>query len=347
MLHYEGITEDIFKRASLSPQQLEDSNLQIQVTELLHHLGKQDSTWNSLVFQEVIGEIKSYSLIEFDIQNQSYSIHPLVQQWSVSALGQDRYNMQKCLLNIIALSIPWEFKTEDYKYRHKILQHITSSRGTLQLEEIDLCTAENIAFVYFEQRQWKEAEALEVVVVKKRKNLLGEEHHDTLMSMESIACTYREQGRWKEAEALEVVVMEKRKNLLGEEHLDTLTIMEIIAYTYPEQGRWKEAEALEVVVMEKRKNLLGEEHLDTLQSMANLACTYKEQGRWKEAEVLEVVVMEKRKNLLGEEHPDTLTSMASLACTYREQARWKEAEALEVVVMEKRTHVLEDNQNLI
>jgi hypothetical protein len=57
----------------------------------------------------------------------------------------------------------------------------------------------------------KEAEALEVVVMEKRKHLLGEEHHHTLMSMGNLASIYQNQGKWKEAEALEVVVIEKRK----------------------------------------------------------------------------------------------------------------------------------------
>ena len=49
-LHHEGITEEIFKRASLSPGRLDDLDLQIQVTKLLIDIGKQDSKWNSLLF---------------------------------------------------------------------------------------------------------------------------------------------------------------------------------------------------------------------------------------------------------------------------------------------------------
>jgi hypothetical protein len=280
MLHHENITEDIFERASVSSQQLDDSNLQIQVTELLIHLGKQNSTWDSLVFQQIMREIRSYSLIEFDPQNQAYSMHPLVQHWSVSALGQEKYNMQKCLLSIIGLSISWQFKS---KYQHRLLQHITSSRDGLQLEDIDLSVAKNIAFVYTEQGKWKQAEALQMLVMEKTKHLLGEEHLDTLSSMENLAATYRHQGKWKEAEVLEVLVIEKRKHLLGEEHPDTLSSMASLAAIYWEQGKWKETEALQVLVMEKRKHLLGEEHPSTLSSMANLAATYRKHGKWKEA----------------------------------------------------------------
>ena len=281
MLHHEGITEDIFERASLSQEQLDDLNLQSQVTKLLVYLGKQDSSWNSLVFQEVIGEIRSYSLLEFDLQNQSYSMHPLVQQWNASALGQERYNMQECIFSIIGLSVSKQFRSKYYKYQQRILQHITSSRGALQVEEIDLSVAENIAFVYVKCGYVKEAEALEVVVMKKRKHLLGEEHPDTLAAMADLASMYRNLGKWKESEALDLVVMEKRKHLLGEEHPDTLTAMASLASTYSKQGKWKESEALELVVMEKRKHLLGEEHPDTLTAMASLASTYQNQDSFR------------------------------------------------------------------
>jgi hypothetical protein len=204
------------KEHLLSSEQLDDLNLQIQVTELLICLGKEDSNWNSLAFQQVMGEIRSYSLVEFDSQNQSYSMHPLVQHWSVSTLGQCRNNMQKCLLSIIGFSISKQFSIEDHKYRHRVLRHITSCRGAVQLEEIGLSVTEKIALVYSEQGRWAETEALDTVVMEKRKHLLGEEHPHTLTSMGNLASTYSNQGKWKEAEALQILVMEKSKHLLGE-----------------------------------------------------------------------------------------------------------------------------------
>ena len=269
-LHHEGITEEIFKRAALSKTQLENSDLQLQVTKLLMDIGRQDASWNSWLFQRLIGDIMSYSLVEFDNRDQSYSIHPLAQHCCTAMLGQDQFNQQKCVLSILGLSISWSFNMEDYKYRRRLLQHITMAKRGFNAKEISDLLAENIALVYSEQGQWKEAEALQVVVMEKRKDALGEEHPDTLSSMANLAGTYKKQGQWKEAEALEVVVMEKRKDVLGEEHPDTLSSMANLAGTYRNQGQWKEAEALEVVVMEKRKDVLGEQHPDTLSSMGAL-----------------------------------------------------------------------------
>ena len=235
-LHHEGITEEIFKRAALPSERLDDLDLQIKITKILADIGKEDSKWNSLLFQKYIRNIKSYSLIEFDDRNQSYSIHPLVQQWSAWTLGQKKKNMQKCVLGIIGISISLNVNNDDYKYQHTLLKHIRSSIGSFKPEEINVLIAENIAYVYSEQGQWKEAEALEVVVMDKTKHALGEDHPDTLTSMANLASTYRNQGQWKEAEALEVVVMDKRKHASGEDHPDTLTRMANLAATYRNQG---------------------------------------------------------------------------------------------------------------
>jgi len=99
-------------------------------------------------------------------------------------------------------------------------------------------------------------EALEVMVMEKRKQELGDDHPDTLTSMAILANTYRHQSRWKDAEALNLMVSQKRKLVLGDDHPDTLTSMGNLADMYRNQGRWKEAEALQVVVMEKRKQVL-------------------------------------------------------------------------------------------
>ena len=193
-LHHEGITEEIFKRASLSSQNMNELDLQIQVMKLLSEIGKQNSQWNSLVFQEIMGDIKSYSLIGFDDRNEFYSIHPLVQHWGAWTLGQQQNNMQKHVLSIIGLSIPLNVNSDDYKYQYSVLEHINSSISALKPEDINTLIAMNIANVYYQHGQWKKAEALQMMVMKRRKNAFGEMHPDTLRSMGDLAATYRNQG---------------------------------------------------------------------------------------------------------------------------------------------------------
>ncbi|KAJ6025063.1 hypothetical protein N7540_005860 [Penicillium herquei] len=214
-----------------------------------------------------------------------------------------------------------------------------------------------LAIAYSLDGRWKEAEQLQVQVMKTRKTKLGKDHPSTLGSMANLASTYGDQGRWEEAKQLQVQVMKTSKTKLGEDHPFTLSSMANLALTYRNQGRWEEAkqlqvqeeaEQLEVQVMKTSKTKLGEDHPNTLGSIANLALTYSNQGRWEEAEQLQVQVMKTSKTKLGEDHPDTLSSMANLALTYSNQGRWEEAKQLQVQVMKtSKTKLGEDHPDTL
>ena len=52
-----------------------------------------------------------------------------------------------------------------------------------------LLSMANLAATYRNQGKWKEAEALEVLVMEKSKHFLEEEHSDTLTSIEYLIVT--------------------------------------------------------------------------------------------------------------------------------------------------------------
>ncbi|KAJ7435004.1 hypothetical protein FB451DRAFT_1465790 [Mycena latifolia] len=185
-----------------------------------------------------------------------------------------------------------------------------------------------------------EAQELEVVVLEKRRKILGDNHPDTLHAMGNLAVTYRKLGQSKEAKELKVVVLKKSRKILGEDHPDTLTAMANLAVTYQDLGQFKEAEELEVVVLKMRRKILGEDHPDTLSAMANLGATYQNLDQLKKAEELEVVALEKQCKILGKDHPDTLRAMHNLGVTYQGLSQLKKAEELQVVVLVKWRRIL-------
>ncbi|KAK7048824.1 hypothetical protein R3P38DRAFT_3345817 [Favolaschia claudopus] len=338
-LHHQGIGTEIFQRASLSGLQMDDRDFQVQVNQVLAQLGGGNQTWDALTFDNIVGELQAYSLIEQNLYDQSFSVHPLVQQWSNHTTEQNMSFIQTCVLAIIAMSS--YFNTEDFKYIARLLHHMTRLSQFFQ-QPLDIQISVRLGYIAEKQGLWSDSEILHRKVLERRKKLLGGEHPDTLTSMNNLAWTYWSQGRWSDAEGLQVAVLEIRKRLLGEEHPDTLTSMNNLASTYASQGRRSDAEGLEVAVLESRKRLQGEEHPDTLTSMHNLALTYGSQGRWSDAEGLQVAVLEIRKRLLGEEHPDTLTSMHTLAGTYSSQGRWSDAEVLQTTVLESSKRLLRE-----
>jgi Tetratricopeptide repeat len=278
--HFDGIVEDIFRRAAENLQ--DDSKTQLRTTSGLPHCllnCNKGGKWDLLFFREGIRMLISYSLIK---KNHSgvYSMHPLVHCWIRDRMLQPE-QQTRCMSakTLLAQSITDQSRGQDYIFHSTLLPHIKANAqygcevGTPQMYDDDI-QMDRFCLVFYENGYWNEAEKLQVEVMELRKRLLGAEHPDTLISMGNLGATYRHQGRWNEAEKLEVDVMELRKRLLGPEHPHTLRSMTSLAATYRHQGRWNEAEKLEVNVMELRKRLFGAEHPHTLTSMANLAETY-------------------------------------------------------------------------
>ncbi|KAJ6472001.1 P-loop containing nucleoside triphosphate hydrolase protein [Mycena sanguinolenta] len=295
--------------------------------------------WDSFIFLKVINEIKAYSLINFDQQRNSFSMHPLVHSWSRTTLDNlEAYHL--CINEILGTSIE-EIPAQDMPLTSlTLVSHVDS---LMQVTSKPTDFQSQYASVYFWVGRYTEAENLDVMKVEKQTKLLGDDHLDTLNAMYSLAVTYDRLGRWEQAEALKIAVLEKRRKLLGDDHLDTVHAMYGLAATYNRLRRFEDAEKLEDVVLEKRKKLLGGNHLDTLQAMQSLGITYRNLGRLDQAEKLQVVVLEKLKKLLGDEHLDTLKAMHSLAVTYNELNRWEDAEKLQVAVLERRTKLLGDD----
>ncbi|KAB5581215.1 hypothetical protein GE09DRAFT_1279974 [Coniochaeta sp. 2T2.1] len=294
---------------------------------------------------KALGVLKAFSFVTED-KGHGFDMHRLVQLVTRKWLVRKGTIRQFATQAILTVSQNYPYGNHEngaicgayLAHVYVVLQlESTGSRD----ERLAKAALLHCAAGYFDYRgQWKDAEGFLIQATDIQRELLGEEHPDTLTSIHTLAMTYCNQGRWKEAESLEVQVVEASKRVLGEEDSDTLTSMGNLASTYLNQSRWKEAESLGVQVMEARKRVLGEEHPDTLTSMHKLAMTYWNPGRWKEAELLFVQVVEARKRVLGEEHPLTLTSMGCLALTYKNQGRWKDAESLQVQVMDARKRVL-------
>ncbi|KAF7333399.1 FabD/lysophospholipase-like protein [Mycena venus] len=337
LLHRESIPEAIFEQAAawmINDDGQEAQTLQ-EARGFLHNFLSDSGTWDTQSFMDIIAEIQGYSLIDkHDIRN-TLSIHPLVHSWCQDTLN-DEPMARECMIDIIGMSI--RLTADAYLFRIGLMSHIDSL--IQDPATIKSMFQNEYAHVYFDSGRFKEAECLEVMLLEKRKQLLGADHPDMLQAMGNLAATYCRLGRYQEAESLEGIILEKQKQLLGADHPNTLQAMANLAATYRRLGRYQEAEQLEGIVLEKRKQLLGADHPDTLQAMGNLAATYCRLGRYQEAEPLEGIVLEKRKQLLGADHPDTLQAMANLAATYCRLGRYQEAEQLEGIVLEKRKQLL-------
>ncbi|KAJ7803119.1 hypothetical protein B0H14DRAFT_3778711 [Mycena olivaceomarginata] len=346
LLHYENITEDIFKQAAGWTAEDEEDIQTVQ--------GARTFLKNFLSASEIEG----YSLLD-NHGGDTFSIHPLVHLWCQTTL-KDEPKARESMTDILGM---FQFRIGLMPHVDTLIQSPAAVKPMFQSK---------YAQIYWDSGRFRDGEQLETTVLERKKTLLGADHQDTLRAMGNLAVTYKDLGKYQEAEALQAIVLEKqklllgadhpdtlkamanlakpslfkplslgkRKLLLGADHPDTLRAMANLAVTYKDLGKYQEAKPLQAIVLEKRKLLLGADHPYTLDAIADLAVTYKHLGKYQEAEPLQASVLEKRKLLLGTDHPKTLDAMADLAVTYKDLGKYQEAEPFEAIVLEKQKLLL-------
>ncbi|KAF8144913.1 P-loop containing nucleoside triphosphate hydrolase protein [Mycena galopus ATCC 62051] len=355
-LHRDGISEDIFSRAShyliqhedeYKPKKLQQLKAKFKMVwsqsgvssksktqnprEFLSLFLGPNGEWESTSFVKLTKEIMAYSLINFD--RKSFSMHPLVHEWSRTTLI-DPDPAHSCMGAILGMSITEISEVDIQLGSLRLVSHIDT---LMQLRPTEICSfTPQYASIYFHVGRYTAARELQEAVLQKQENRLGNDHWDTLEAMHWLAMTYIHLGQFQEAKKLkllQLVVLEKRRKLLGDDHLDTLLAMNNLAATHVDVGLFEEGERLHVQVLDKRRRALGEEHAETIQSMNNLGHTYYCLGQLENAEELQVVAVKKQRKLFGDNHPESQRYVRNLAQTYRKLDKQTEAEELEKLLM--------------
>jgi tetratricopeptide (TPR) repeat protein len=341
-LHRDGISEDIFSKAiEYNFPEWGPSKEQLQMPlEFLSQFLKPTSKWDSLRFSKVTNEIRAYSLINFDPERKTFSIHPLVHSWCQLILDdpESYLSYMNTILGMTICTIPGH----DMQLASLILiSHVDALMDATP--EMTSVFSMHYAHIYLSVGQYTKAEEIGVITMDKYMKLFGDDHPVTVNAMRCLALTYEYLGHYKECQKLRTEVLEKWRKLLGDDHPDTMSTMNNLAVTYRHLGQHEEAEKLQVEVLEKQRKLLGDDHPDTLIAMQNLAVTYSKLDQHEEAEKLEVEVLKKRRRLLGDDHPVTLSAMENLAVSHYHLDQFQQAEDLQVVVLEKRRKLLGDS----
>ncbi|KAJ7743362.1 hypothetical protein B0H16DRAFT_1377269 [Mycena metata] len=338
-LHYDGISEKIFRYASKYPFPSggpSRDELQGPLEFLSHFLGP-TGEWDSSQFLDVTNEVQAYSLISFNAERKLFSIHPLVQAWT-QATVQNPKRYMSTVGSILGMAISahpqWDMQLTSLLW----CPHVELA---IQIDaEVALYFRHQYARTLSQGGRYKQALKLQEEVLEKQKQVLGQDHPDTLHTMGYLAGLYSSLGEHVKAHGIQVLVLEKQKQILGENHPDTLRTMSNLANLYSALGEFQIAKELEGIVVEKQKQVLGDNHPDTLRTIANLAISYSNLGEHHRAQDLRVLVLEKQKQILGENHPATLHMMGNLASSYSDLGEYQIAKELLSVVLEKQKQIL-------
>ncbi|KAJ7448751.1 hypothetical protein FB451DRAFT_1375258 [Mycena latifolia] len=345
-LHHDGITEVIFKQATLyqiTPYGPTELDLREPLGFLAKFLDSTGSKWDSLKFIALANELGRFSLIDFQAASGDimFSIHPLVHEWCRTIVKVDTPT-ELCMHKLIGMSLA--SRHDDFRFLHQMFPHLDALLFKIGLDSsrqpniLNDSFAPECLWVYHKEGKWRDGVCLGETMLQTLSSHLDK--HQTLNLQWMLAIMYGQSGVLHKGRELTELVLNKKTELLGEDHPHTLRAMGDLAFSYSKMGQAHKAAELEKVVLSKRRELLGEDHPDTLMVMGNLALNYSEMGQVHQAAELEKVVLSKRRELLGEDHPDTLKAMGNLALSYSKMGQVHQAAELEKVVLSKRRELL-------
>jgi len=190
-----------------------------------------------------------------------------------------------------------------------------------------------------------------------RREQLGEEHPNTLISINNMGVLFHARGNFDEAERYFRVALEGRRRVLGDDHPLTLASQNNMGGLLQDQGKFDEAEPYYRAALQGYRRVLGDDHPHTLTLINNMGGLLGSRGRRDEVEryYLEALegrldeaepyfreALEARRRVLGDDHPDTLTSINSMGFLLRVRGRFDEAEPYYLEALEGRRRVLGD-----
>ena len=404
--HRENIRLEFLRRAALNPMVEKDAELQTKANEsaqqpengrnspllslkrLVMHVaayitedrtppilpdflkGGQDPDQLDFRLNAASNELSQYSLIIYNDNNDSYSIHPVVHSWvrerrecgiiepaiwcqaAVTALAQ-------CIL------LPPLASTEaDERFRHELLPHIDHARD--RQAEIDAEIASNqkrgkrvvlygkasltrrqighmarFSRVYAQEGKLEDAAALQVIVKDYLISKLGDNHELTLKVKSALAGTYYQLTRPSQAVELLEQVLNAYTSSMGGMAQPTLNTMVSLGTSQYLQGRYTDASKLFEKAHDGLRVKLGPVHDHTLAAAHQLGLAYA--GLWRTDEarrLLRTAVDGMRKSeQLGPWHLDTLTAIHDLAATFVQTER---REVLTGAEIEKARQLMEE-----
>jgi tetratricopeptide (TPR) repeat protein len=290
------------------------------------------TTDDSLALNEALEPLTRYSLIRFDVDTQTYSIHRMVQEVLKDQMGAE---LQAEWAERVVRAVEQCFPEVDYQTWtrcERLIPHALLCSAHIDHWSMTFWEARNLIFQigeYFYRRgQFREAEPLWKGDLAICEQMLGSEHQNTLGALNNLALLYKDQGKYEQAEPLYQRALVAYERVMGPEHPDTLSTVKNLANLYTVKGNYEQAEMLHQLALEARERVLGPEHPDTLNTVNNLALLYWSQGKDKLAEPLHQRALEGRERVLGSEHPDTAQTLGNLALLYVNQGKDELAETL-------------------
>jgi MinD-like ATPase involved in chromosome partitioning or flagellar assembly/tetratricopeptide (TPR) repeat protein len=185
----------------------------------------------------------------------------------------------------------------------------------------------NLANILRDLARFEECRALDDVVLKRQRELLGDEHPHTLMTAGGLAADLRALGEYGKALDRDQKTYVSWTKLFGEDHPRTLAASHNLAASYRLTGDFTNSLRLNLDTLERRKATLGLQHPRTLDSDSAVARDLLEAARYAQAATRMEGVRRSCVQALGADSRTALNAQVLLGVALRSAGQPEQAES--------------------
>lgn len=286
-------------------------------------------------FNQILEELLAFSLVKRLAENQTVSIHRLVQAVQVDAMEpEEQRQWAERVVRAVDALFPRDpgKNTTTWPQCLRYLEQVQACDTLIQRYHVASIEAADLfhrtGLYLREHASYSLAEIVFLRALSIQESLLGTDHLDIATTLNNLAILYLYWAKYAQAEPLYLRALAIQEHLLGTEHPDVASSLNELAVFYRHVGKYSQVEPLYQRALAIQKRHLGTDHLDTAATLNNLAALYRYQGKYAQAEPLFQQALAIRERALGTEHLDVASCLNNLAALYRSQGKYTQAEPL-------------------
>jgi tetratricopeptide (TPR) repeat protein len=318
-----------------------------------------DITKSKINLLSAIGSLADFSLLQKGTKADSYSMHPVVQQWVSMSMNEDLAEFVQLAITAIAFTAPlrrepgfWMLQTRLAPHADKFYRFVSGPSplaidwqpryvlnppgtqdfaGVDQQKQIDAQTEHpllRLGWLYFDQQLLEKALAVFQFGRDILQNTPGEEHPLVFLFDNCLAWVFNELGDFEKSESLATTALDGYRRHFGDNNKWTFDALSCLSQACFYREDYKRAIELgEALLSIARKDPNVAPNVLSFR-LNNLSVFYSKNGQLDKAIKMSRESLELLYNTLEPDHPDILKGLENLAWRYMEVESYTESERI-------------------
>ncbi len=284
---------------------------------------------DTMAFKGGMEALLRYSLMKLNTQEQTFSLHRLVQAVLIDDMASDlQKQWRKGVVQVLMAAFAEGDFDKEWERCERLLPHVFTCAAWAQ-PELDSLRGASLLFLQaslylYVRGRFSEAEQLCIRALSILENLPGTDDSFANMGRGLLSYLYTRLGKNELAEPLRQRVfasIEKDLGTIDVEDVDSITGWTQI---YISQGKYEDAEGLLLQALSIKEQQFDAEY----SILTQLEAVYMLQGKIEQVEPLSQQVIAISEKHFGPIHPITARALPMLAVVYHAQGKYEQAELL-------------------